>query len=176
MNIVIVSGSSRKENFTSKVLAIAIGELRRRKVSFEYIDSARIKLSFPGQAETKDSKHLNKGVKDCEGLILATPEYNGSFSSMMKLIIENLGYPSMLEGKPIALIGIAAGQTGAVKALEHMRSMCAHNGAIVVPTTVSVSTVQEKFDDDKCTDPKLEKRICELVNSLLKLTSAINSR
>ena len=34
-------------------------------------------------------------------VVLATPEYHGSFSSVMKLMIENLGFPSVLEGKSV---------------------------------------------------------------------------
>ena len=37
----------------------------------------------------------------------------------MKLVIENLGFPSVLAGKPVALLGMAAGAIGAIKSLEH---------------------------------------------------------
>jgi len=40
---------------------------------------------------------------------LATPEYDGSLSSVMKLVIENLGFPSVLAGKPVALMGVGGG-------------------------------------------------------------------
>ena len=39
-----------------------------------------------------------------DSVVLATPEYHGSFSSVMKLVIENLGFPSALQGKPVALM------------------------------------------------------------------------
>ncbi len=32
----------------------------------------------------------------------------------MKLVIENLGHPSVLSGKPVALLGVASGAIGAV--------------------------------------------------------------
>jgi len=72
---------------------------------------------------------------------------------MTKLLIENLGFPSVLAGKPVALVGVAAGRIGAIKSLEHLKSVCAHIGAIVVPGSVSVAGVQKVFDDQgRCTD------------------------
>ena len=94
------------------------------------------------------------------GVILTTPEYHGSYSSVMKLVIDNLGFPSVLNGKPIGLVGVAAGAIGAIKALEHLRSVCAHVGGIVLPAFVSVPGVSRIFDDEgNCTDEKTEKRI-----------------
>jgi NAD(P)H-dependent FMN reductase len=34
--------------------------------------------------------------KVAAAIVLATPEYHGSFSSVLKLVIENLGFPSAL--------------------------------------------------------------------------------
>lgn len=58
--------------------------------------------------------------------VLAPSEYPGSYSSVVKLFIENLGFPSLMSGKPVALLGVGAGQIGATKALEHLRSVCFH--------------------------------------------------
>ena len=43
-----------------------------------------------------------------KALVLSTPEYHVSFSSVIKLVLENLGFPSVLSGKPIVLLGVAA--------------------------------------------------------------------
>ena len=73
----------------------------------------------------------------------------------------------LLAKKPIALLGVAAGQIGAIKALEHLRSVCSHVGAIVLPGPVSVAGVQGQFDDDgNCLDPGVEKRIRGLATTL----------
>ena len=57
-------------------------------------------------------------IRRSTGVVLATPEYHGSFSSVMKLMIENLGFPSVLAGKSVALLGVAGGSIGAIKSLE----------------------------------------------------------
>ena len=87
---------------------------------------------------------------------------------MIKLVIENLGFPSVLAGKPVALLGVAGGVIGAVKALEHLRSVCSHIGAIVLPGPVSVAGVQKVFDaEGRCLDAGIEKRIRGAAKNLI---------
>ncbi len=86
----------------------------------------------------------------------------------MKLVIENLGFPSVLSGKPVALLGVAAGQIGAIKSLEQLRGVCSHIGAIVLPGPVSVANVQAVFDSEgRCLDDKVEKRVRGVATNLL---------
>ena len=57
---------------------------------------------------------------------------------------------------------------GAIKALEHLRSVCSHVGAIVLPGPVSVARVNEVFDDEgRCTDPGTENLIRGLATNHL---------
>ena len=79
---------------------------------------------------------------------------------MVKRTIENLGFPSALSGKLVALLGVAAGQIGAIKALEHWSSVCSHVGAIVLPGPVSVARVRALFDaEGSCLDGETEASI-----------------
>jgi FMN reductase len=115
------------------------------------------------------TKELQQQVAGATGVVLATPEYHGSFSSVMKLVIENLGFPSMLAGKPVALVGVAAGTIGAIKSLEHLRSVVSHVGGIVLPLPVSVANVRRVFDPEgKCLDPGVERLVRGVGANLLQ--------
>ena len=170
ISIVTICGSVRADSYTSKALALVNDQLRRTpEVELSVIDLGAINLPFPGR-EVKDSsaEQFRETVQSATGVIFATPEYHGSFSSVTKLAIENLGFPSVLSGKPISLLGVAAGQIGAIKSLEHLRSVCSHVGAIVLPSLVSVAQVQELFDDEgRCLDAAVEKRIRRVATTLL---------
>lgn len=161
IRIVVVNGSVRPGNYTGKASALAVDELRKHSVvTVEVVDPATLELAAPGTAPTADTRALQAKVAAATGVVLATPEYHGSFSSVMKLVIENLGFPSVLAGKPVALLGVAAGGIGAIKSLEHLRSVCSHIGAIVLPLPISVANVQRVFDPDgKCTDAAVEKLV-----------------
>jgi len=169
INIVAIIGSVRPNNLTAKVLALVTDEMKKyTNVNFEVIDPSEFQLLTPGEESNASVERLQKTVTDATGVILTTPEYHGSYSSTIKLVIDNLGYPSVLAGKPIALLGVASGQIGAIKALEHLRSVCSHIGSLVLPGPVSVSSVHNLFDDQgQCQDKKVEKRIRALATNLM---------
>lgn len=123
------------------------------------IDPAEKILLFPGHQGHSSAEEIQRTVRKSSGVILATPEYHGTFSSVMKLILENLGDPSALQGKPVLLIGVTSGNFGAVKAVEHLTSVCLHLGAIVFPKFIYISRVGEFFIDGQCQDAEMEKRI-----------------
>ncbi len=167
-HIVCISGTSRPGNYTASALAVVTDELARREVPCTLFDARELTLSFPGHPPTDDAKRLADAVKNASGVILATPEYHGSLCAMMKLIIENMGFPSALGGKPVALLGVAAGRIGAIKAIEQLKGICSHVGAIVVPGAVSIAGVQGAFDEGgKCTAPDAAKALQGLAESLL---------
>lgn len=155
IRIVVVIGSVRPGNYTSRAVAVVVDELGKQEgIEVDLVDPADLDLPLSGGTA------LREKLEGATGVILSTPEYHGSYSSVIKMVIENMGFPSGLAGKPIALLGVAAGAIGAVKALEHLRSLCSHVGGIVLPGAVSVAGVQKVFDEDgTCNDAGVEKRI-----------------
>jgi FMN reductase len=167
--IAVIGGSVRPGNYTAKAMALVVDEFAKREVAVDAIDPATLKLPLPGlDEESPDAEKLQATVAAATGVVLCTPEYHGSFSSVIKLVIENLGFPSALAGKPVALLGVAAGAIGAIKSLEHLRSVCGHVGAIVMPALVSVADVQKVFDaQGKCLDARVEKRVRGVATGLV---------
>ncbi len=132
------------------------------------LQGAGLKLAFPGEPAGTDATELEKAVAAADAIVIGSPEYHGSYSAFTKLVIENLGYPSALEGKPVALLGVAGGRIGAIKCLEHLRGTCAHTGAIVLPGSVSIALAQNAFDaDGSCTDDGVKKLLEEMATGLL---------
>ncbi len=170
IKIVAILGSVRPNNYTAMALNLALDELSKHSgVSVEIFDPAMIHLYPPGLGgDNPDPARMRQAVEDCTGIILATPEYHGSFSSVMKLAIENLGFPSVMSGKPVALLGVAAGAIGAIKSLESLRGVCSHIGAIVLPGPVSVANCREVFNEDgTCNDERTESRIRGVATNMM---------
>jgi len=169
IKIAAILGSIREDNMTAKVLAIVLDELKQYKnIEVEVIDPTKFQLSGGDRASGKSAVKIQSIISSATGVILATPEYHGSYSSTIKLVIDNLGFPSVLSGKPVALLGVASGQVGAIKALEHLRSVCSHVGSIVLPKVVSIAGVHKLFDDQgRCADAKVEVSIRSLAICLM---------
>lgn len=159
--IAVIQGSVRPSNYTAKALALVLDEFHKKDVEVTLIDPAVLNLPLPGtDSSSGELEDMKKTIKDATGVVIGTPEYHGSYSSVIKLVIENLGFPSALQGKPVALLGVAAGRIGAIKSLEHLRSVCSHVGAIVLPSFVSVANVQKLFDEEgNCLDSATEKLV-----------------
>ena len=174
IRIVAINGSVRAGNFTSMALALVEDELRGQpNVQVDVVHPDKLDLPFPGEdRESADVDAMQELVAAATGVVLATPEYHGSYSSVIKLVIDNLGFPSSLSGKPVTLLGVAGGQIGAIKALEHLRSVCSHVGAIALPGSVSVAQVRDVFDEAGiCLDEHVERRIRSVGTNLLEYIS-----
>jgi chromate reductase len=131
-----------------------VDALRQSHVEPLVFDVRVLSLAFPGHLDPGDGERLRTAITAAPGVILATPEY--------------LGFPSVLAGKPVALVGVAAGRIGAIKALEHLKSVCAHIGAIVIPGAVSVVGVQQVFDEQgRCTNADVEAMLRGVAPALL---------
>ena len=162
--------SVRPGNYTLMAVEVVAASLSGNPdVSVEVIEPSRLDLPLPGLAASDDSvTGLQETVRNATAVVLATPEYHGSFSSVTKLVSENLGFPSVLAGKPVALLGVAGGSIGAIKSLEQLRGVCSHVGAIVLPGPVSIAHVRSAFNEDgECTDPNVEGRLQGLAENLL---------
>lgn len=148
IEIVTMAGSVRPDNYTEKALAVVVDELEKSpNVVVHQINLGDIDFALPGRP-LRDPRvnELRQIIRNATAVVIATPEYHGTFSSLIKLAIENLGHPNALKGKPVALLGVAGGRIGAIKSLEHLRSVSAHVGAVVIPSLLSLDRVRERFD------------------------------
>ncbi len=171
MKIATILGSLNKNGSCAHALNIIHDEfIKSDNIELVIVEPSDYTLPFPGQSiPNSDEKKLQQLLTDTDGIIISTPEYHGSFSSILKLIIENLGFPSLLSGKPVSLIGVAGGSIGAIKSLEQLRSVCSHVGSIVLPGPVSIPNVHSAFDKDgNCLDAKAEQRLRKLTNEMIR--------
>ncbi len=168
VKIAVIVGTTRPGNMTRTVANIAVAEIERNGATVSIVDAATVTLPLPGSPGDETTENMKATIESADGILFSTPEYHGTFSAAAKLVIENLGFPSSLKGKPMALLGVAAGRIGAVKSIEHLRGVCSHVGAMVLPGPTSVANVDKAFDEaGNCIDAEVEKQVKGLANSLL---------
>ncbi|MEE9273780.1 MAG: NAD(P)H-dependent oxidoreductase [bacterium] len=169
LSILAIGGSRRPDNNTDKALRIAVEELEAGGAEVEWVRVGELRLLLPGEAgESEDPGRLQEKVLAADGILIATPEYHGSISSTLKLVIDNLGFPTTLEEKIIAILGVAMGDDGARRALDHLRQILTYIGGRVLPVEASVASVHKKFDEaGRCLDPGDESAIRAVARGLL---------
>ena len=170
IRVALITGSMRPGNNTAKAAAVVAAELESHGAEVMLIEPHEWPIRFPGEDGGEEATaRLQEQVGSATALVFVTPEYHGSYSAAIKRVVENLGFPSVIAAKPVALVGVAGGTIGAIKALEHLRSVCSHIGALVLPGPVSVANADTVFDPDgQLMDRKIEARLQQLARNLIE--------
>jgi chromate reductase, NAD(P)H dehydrogenase (quinone) len=101
-----------------------------------------------------------QAVLEAEGLIVVTPEYNGAVPGVLKYFIDMLKFPESFEQRPVCFVGLAAGQWGALRPVEHLQQIFGYRNAYLYPERVFIAGVNEQLDDkDELKDQALHQRL-----------------
>lgn len=88
MKIVGIIGSLRQGSYSEMALRLAASKVEALGASVEILDLKQMQLPFCNGGDEypdyPDVEILKAKVKEADGLILATPEYHGSVSGVMK--------------------------------------------------------------------------------------------
>lgn len=168
-----VSGSLRRFSYNRALLGAA-ARLVPPGVELAFFDLSSLPLynqDLERQGPPPAAAAWTEAVRNADGLLFATPEYNYSTSAAIKNAIEWASRPhrgSPLEGKPVALMGATPGRSGTTRAQGQLRQMLAEPGAlVVVAPEVYVSGARLKFDENRnLTDRETEENIRALLEAL----------
>lgn len=176
MKITLIAGSNR-EGATSTNLLRYIGQfIRAKMVSVEWIDLKELPL--PLYSPDYDMVHphaykLKTAVQDATGLILATPEYHGSISGVLKNAIDYLD-ASQVSGKPVLSICSAGGPIG-ISSLTHLQGMIRNLHGVNCPEWISIGTGSHSFGPDGIpVDHAVRERVASTVDHFLELTHRLS--
>jgi chromate reductase, NAD(P)H dehydrogenase (quinone) len=113
---------------------------------------------------------LRSSIAAADGLLIATPEYNGSIPGVLKNAIDWASRPfpdNALKGKPVAVIGASTGLFGAVWAQAEVRKALQIAGADVLEGEVPVGQAHVAFTGEgRLAEPEIQSALDELVGVL----------
>ncbi|MEK9772891.1 MAG: NAD(P)H-dependent oxidoreductase [Opitutae bacterium] len=87
-------------------------------------------------------------VLNAKGLVVVTPEYNGSMPGALKLFIDLLPFPESFEGRPVCYIGLAAGQFGGLRPVEHLMQVFGYRNSHNYPQRVFLPFSSKIIDSE----------------------------
>ena len=94
---------------------------------------------------------LREAITSADGVLIATPEYNGSIPGVLKNALDWASRPfpdNAFRGKPVAVIGASTGLFGAVWAQAETRRVLGIIGADVIDQELPVGQAETAFADD----------------------------
>lgn len=152
MRIAIVSGSARAGSLTYRVLKVVEAQAQEQGLETQFVCARAFDLPlFQSVAaqNNADAERWRDIVGGCDGLIVGSPEYHGTFSGALKNMIDYLDFPH-IEGKPVGLIAAAGGPKAGVSTLNALRLMFR---ALHVPVVVEQAAVWKGDLDSQTSRP-----------------------
>jgi len=153
-NVVGFAGISRRGSYNRALLRAAT-ELAPPALHIVIHDLDGIPL-YNGDVEAAgvppSVAQLRDAIRQADGLLIATPEYNHGVPGVLKNTIDWLSRPprsSALNGKVAALMGASSGVTGTARGQSQLRQAFAFtNTYALLQPEVLVGRAHEKFDAD----------------------------
>ncbi|MFC2946980.1 NADPH-dependent FMN reductase [Virgibacillus sediminis] len=153
MKIAAMVGSNRKDSYNRQLTSF----MQKRydgKLDIEILPIDQ--LPFYNQDEELNPpqivEDLRKIIKESDGILIATPEYNGSISGMLKNALDWFSrVDQVMVNKPAMVVGASMGGLGTVKAQLQLRQIlnAPGIGTLTLPgNEVYIGSVHEKIDED----------------------------
>lgn len=153
LRVVGIAGSLRAGSH-NRALLLAARDLAPPELRIEVQALDEVPL-FNEDLETRGTTPaavlaLRAAVRDADGLLLVTPEYNHGVPGVLKNAVDWLSQPlrrSALEGKPAGLMGASTGLAGTARSQSQLRQAFVLTNSPVMPQPeVLVGRAHEKFD------------------------------
>jgi chromate reductase, NAD(P)H dehydrogenase (quinone) len=156
MNLLAFAGSLRRDSHNKKLAREAVRLLRAHgEAAAEFVDLRDYPMPlYDGDREREgipDSvAALGTRIAEADALVIATPEYNGSISSVLKNTIDWLSRvkPVPLAGKHALLLAASPGGWGGIRGLWHSRVPFEALGVHVFPQMMSLPGAGSAFDEE----------------------------
>ena len=151
--ITLISGTNRKSSMSTVMARCLSAIYDEMEVENKVLELEQLppETFSPDAYLDKPQKVLEftQDILNSSGLVIVTPEYNGSMSGALKLFIDLLPFPESFEGKPVCYVGIASGQFGALRPVEHLQQVFGYRNAYNFPKRVFIPAVHDFLDDEK---------------------------
>ena len=153
-NVVGFAGSLRRASYNRALLRAAT-ELAPPTLHIVIHELDEIPL-YNGDIEAAgvppSVAHLRDAIRQADGLLIATPEYNHGVPGVLKNTIDWLSRPpheSALNGKVAAVMGASPGITGTARGQSQLRQAFVFtNTYALLQPEILVGRAHEKFDAD----------------------------
>ena len=153
------AASARTDSFNKKLVRIALRGAESSGAMVTSIDLRDYPLPLY-DADDEASNGLPENVEklrtlfqECDGLLLASPEYNGFLSPLLKNTLDWLSRSpeaqpdlSAFQGKVAAILAASPGPLGGLRGLRGVRELLTNLGFTVLPNQMTIRSAFKAFD------------------------------
>jgi chromate reductase len=168
-----IAGSLRHGSYSAAVLR-GLQEAVSERVRVDIFSLESIPMynaDLDGDDKPEPVVALKNAIRDCDGLVLSSPEYNYGVSGVLKNALDwasRPGYQSVLKGKLVLIVTSSPGMVGGARAQAQLRQTLAATLSQVIPVPeVLISQAHSKVQAGRLTDATSLKFLLEAFEVLL---------
>jgi len=183
IRLLAICGSTRTGSLNGKLLDLAVGDALEAGAEVTRISLRDYVLPlYDGDLEISDFPETARALKALfvahDGLLIASPEYNGSVSGVLKNALDWASRPtdgegltalSAFRGKAAGLMSASISPFGGLRGVTHLRQILGTVQAIVATEQVLVPFATNAFDGPNLIEPLPRALLGGLVKRTIEL-------
>ena len=188
VKILFFAGSLRKDSFNKKLAKAAYDYAKSKGADATFVDLKDYPMPILDQDEEAASGLPENAAKfktlmaSHDAFVIASPEYNGSISGVLKNTLDWVSRPGgkgedPYTNKIVALLGASPGALGGVRGLPQLRHMLGGGSSIrclVLPNQMILPFADKAFDDNgKLKDEKQVKMLSDIIDRVIEVTTKL---
>ncbi len=149
VRIVCIAGSNHADATSSKLVRYIAARLQGEDHEVEVVELHLLPLPWYNpdvNEENANVLRLKKAVKESDAIVLATPEYHGTLSGVLKNALDYLNF-EYFNNKVVLSVSSAGGAVG-VSSLTHLQTIVRNLHGINCPEWISIGGDQREFAAD----------------------------
>ncbi len=189
MRALVIAASTRTDSLNKRLAQFAASALEQQGVEVTLADLRDFPMPlYDGDLEAAEglppaAHDLKSLVRQHDALVIASPEYNGSFPAVLKNTLDWLSRPESGErpgaafrGKTAWIMSASPGAGGGRRGLRHLRDVLQNLGMSVHTVEISVPRAHDAFDQQgRLLDPVLAQQLTEVARDLSQLAAPANT-
>ena len=170
VKIVGIPGSLREHSFNRALIKVAVADAPEGidVEMFLLHDIPLYNADVEAEGDPEPVRALKEAIRDADGVLFATPQYNGSISGVLKNAIDWASRPafrSVLAGKPAAFVGATPGRSATTKARSDLEALLGSTRSKVMASpTIGLASCEDVIDEGEVKRDQVRRQIQELVS------------
>ncbi len=187
VKLMVFAGSLRKDSYNKQLARILAEAAKKQGAEVNYIELNDYPLPlFNEDDEANEGIHpnaltLKKMMNEADGFLITSPEYNGSYSGVLKNMIdwasrqaEGEGILESFKNKYAAIFATSPGAFGGLRGLSQLRLLLSGIGTTILADQIAIPKAGDAFDDNgqlvsEKRQQSIERVVARLVETIAKL-------
>ncbi|AMB85172.1 FMN reductase [Pseudomonas agarici] len=188
VRVLAVSGSARKGSLNQKLLNVVVQGALSAGAEVTVISLSDYPLPFfdsdleKEQGVPLQALRLQKLFSEHDALLVASPDYNGGYTALLKNAIDWMSRPTLekvsglalFANKATAVISASPGPMGGIRSMLAMRGVLERLGAVLIPQTFTLGVAHQAFaENGQLADAQVDGEVKAIGATLVRYSGAL---